>query len=137
MKTVLAEFKTFALRGNVVDLAIGIIVGAGFNSVVNSLVYDIVMPPIGFVLGKVDFRNLYIPLNEVTSIKYGSFINALISFTITAFVVFLVVKAINRLKHRHEHAAASVPDTKQCPFCISNIPRLATRCPACTSDIAH
>ncbi len=133
------------MRGNVIDLAIGIIIGAGFNTIVQSLVKNVILPPIGFVLGKVDFSNLYINISGqsfaslsdaekagAAVIKYGLFLNDLISFLITALVVFLVVQQINRFRKRFE-APPAVPSTGLCPFCLSNIPLKATRCPLCTS----
>jgi large conductance mechanosensitive channel len=145
----LKEFKKFALRGNVVDLAIGVIIGAAFGAIVTSLVKDIIMPPIGLLLGGVDFANLFSLLKEGTppgpyasltdaqaagavTMNWGVFINAIISFVIVAWVVFLVVKAINRMQ-REEPAAA--PITKDCPYCATAIPLAANRCPHCTSQL--
>lgn len=141
----LKEFKEFTLKGNVIDLAIGIIIGAAFNKIVQSLVTDIIMPPVGMIVGKVDFASLFINLSSIpyetlaeakkagaATINYGIFINAIVDFVIMAFVVFLMVRQINRMK-KAEPAAA--PDTKSCPFCLSSIPLQATRCPQCTSTL--
>lgn len=143
------EFKKFAMRGNVVDMAVGIIIGAAFGAIVKSLVDDLIMPPIGLLLGNVDFANLFIVLKEgaiaepyasldaakkagAVTLNYGVFINALVSFTIVAFAVFLLVRAVNKLKSGEE-----VPDptTKDCPYCFTTIPLKATRCPHCTSEL--
>lgn len=139
------EFKEFIARGNVIDLAVGIIIGAAFGKIVTSLVNDVIMPPIGMLLGRVDFTNLFINLSDrpftkladakaagVPIIGYGSFINTMIEFLIIAFVIFLVVKAINRMRRRPEELP---PTIKACPFCISSIPVQATRCPNCTSEL--
>jgi large conductance mechanosensitive channel len=147
----LKEFKEFAMRGNVVDMAVGIIIGAAFGGVVNSFVSDVIMPPIGLLLGKVDFANLYIILNEGTvagpfaslaeakkagavTISYGVFINTIINFLILAFVVFLFIRNINKLR-RKEVTPPAVPTTKECAYCFSTIPIKATRCPHCTSEL--
>ena len=145
------EFKEFILRGNVMDMAVGIIIGAAFVAIVNSLVNDIIMPPIGMLLGGVDFSNLYILLQEGTpgapyasladaqtagavTINYGVFLNGLISFLIIALVVFLLIRSINRLV-ASEEAPTEEPTTKECPFCLSEVPIKASRCPQCTSDL--
>ncbi len=145
------EFRDFAMRGNVVDMAVGIIIGAAFGSIVGSLVNDVIMPPIGMLLGNVDFSNLFLVLREGTTagpyaslaaakaagavtINYGTFVNTIISFLIVAFAVFLLIKNINRLK-KAEPAAAAAPTTKECPFCASTIPIKAKRCPNCTSQL--
>lgn len=135
------------MRGNVLDLAIGVIMGAAFGAVVNSLVNDIIMPPIGRIMANVDFKDLFIPLNGhhyaslavakaagAPTINYGAFLNTLLNFLIVAFVVFLLVKQVNRLLKRSNmaHAASSV---KSCPYCASSIPMKAVRCPFCTSDL--
>lgn len=138
------EFKEFAMKGNVVDLAIGLIIGAGIGKIITSLVNDIIMPPIGLLLGKVNFTNLFINLSGnsyatlqeakaagAATLNYGLFINTVIDFTIVALSVFLVVKQINRLKR----AEAAAPTTKECPFCFSKIAIKATRCPQCTSEL--
>lgn len=140
------EFRDFAMRGNVIDLAVGIIIGAAFGKIVSSLVNDILMPPIGVVLGKVDFSNLFISLtgqhfNSLTEAKaagaatlnYGIFINNVIDFVIVAFAVFLLVQQVNRLTRKP--AAPAAPATKDCPYCLSAVPLRATRCPQCTSEI--
>ena len=143
------EFKEFVMRGNVLDLAIGIIIGAAFGRIVTSLVNDILMPPIGLLLGKVDFTNLYInlsgggtgvPMEEAkaagaVTINYGLFLNAVIDFLIVAFVIFLLIRQVNRMRRQPE-AAPAVPTTRQCPYCISTISIKATRCPNCTSELA-
>jgi len=147
----LKEFKEFAMRGNVVDMAVGIIIGAAFGAIVNSLVSDVIMPPTGLLLGNVDFSNLYIILREgatagpfaslveaknagAVTISYGAFINTIINFLILAFVIFLFIRNINKLK-RKEVAAPAVPTTKECVYCFSMIPIKATRCPNCTSEL--
>jgi len=147
----LKEFREFAMRGNVVDMAVGIIIGGAFGTIVKSLVADVIMPPIGLLLGGVDFADLFVVLKEGTTvgpyaalaqakeagavtINYGLFINGVISFLIVAFAVFLLVKSINKMK-RKEEAAPAEPTTKECPKCFSAIAIKATRCPNCTSDI--
>lgn len=144
------EFKEFAMRGNVVDMAVGIIIGGAFGKIVTSMVTDIIMPPIGKAMGGVNFADKYINLSggEYKSlaeaktagaavIAYGSFINVVIDFVIVAFCIFLMIKAMNAMKHKLEHAPAapSAPTTKECPRCFSTIPIKATRCPQCTSDV--
>ena len=139
------EFKAFIMRGNVVDLAVGVIIGAAFGAVVTSLVKDIIMPPIGMLLGGVDFTNLFVSLNGqayksladaqaagAPTINYGLFINTVIDFLIVAFVIFLVVRQANKLKAQPAPAA---PNTKDCGFCYTSIPLKATRCPNCTSQV--
>jgi len=145
------EFKEFAMRGNVVDMAVGIIIGAAFGTIVKSLVDDVIMPPIGLLLGNVDFSNLFLVLKAgkiagpyatlseahsagAVSINYGAFINTVISFLIVAFAVFLLIKGLNQLK-RKEVAPAATPTTKACPHCLSTIPIKATRCAYCTSEL--
>ncbi|MBQ9035121.1 MAG: large-conductance mechanosensitive channel protein MscL [Alphaproteobacteria bacterium] len=140
LKNFFNEFKTFAMRGNVMDMAVGIIIGAAFGKIVTSLVEDVIMPPIGWALGKVDFSDLAIDLTEGVTIKYGAFINTVISFIIVAFAVFILIKAINTLqakmlKAEADAAAAAAPTTKKCPYCRSEIDIEATRCPHCTSEI--
>ncbi len=143
----LKEFRDFAIRGNVVDLAIGIIIGTAFGRIVTSLVSDIIMPPLGVLLGKVDFSNLYINLSGQTyasladaktagaaTINYGIFINTLIDFIIVAFVIFLMVRGINHMKKAPAPAPA-ISTTKECTFCYTQIPIKATRCPNCTSEL--
>jgi large conductance mechanosensitive channel len=150
IKRFFGEFKEFAVKGNVMDLAVGVIIGTAFNSIVQSLVKDIILPPIGLLLNKIDFANLYVSLNgqkysslseaqaaAAPTLNYGIFINNLLSFLITAFAVFLIVKWMNRMRRRKEHNAAEAsPTTKECPFCFSNIPLKATRCPQCTSTLS-
>ena len=139
------EFKEFIARGNVIDLAIAVIIGAAFGKIVTSLVEGVIMPPIGLLLGKADFSNLFIDLSGqhpvslaaakekgLPVIAFGAFLNDIISFLIIAFVVFLIVKAVNRLKA----APPPPPNTKDCPFCLTPIPLAATRCSACTSEVA-
>lgn len=141
------EFKEFAMRGNVVDMAVGIIIGAAFGSIVKSLVADVIMPPIGLLLGGVDFSNIFITLSGgdyeslaeaqeagAATINIGVFFNQVISFLIVAFAVFLLIKGINKLK-REEEAAPAEPTTKDCPHCLSSIPIKATRCAHCTSEL--
>lgn len=134
----LKEFKEFALRGNAVDMAVGIIVGGAFGKIVSSLVNDVIMPPIGMLLGKIDFSKLALNLqaktadHEAVSVKYGLFVNHLIDFTIVAFVIFLLIRQMNRLKKPEVKEVT----TKDCPSCFSSIAIKATRCPNCTSQIA-
>ncbi len=140
IKNFLNEFKKFAMRGNVMDMAVGIIIGAAFGKIVDSMVKDIIMPPIGLILGKVDFSDLKVVLAEDVSINYGAFINNVISFIIVAFAVFILIKAVNKLqekviKQEAEEAAAAAPTTKKCQFCCTEIPVDATRCPHCTSEL--
>ena len=133
--SILKEFKEFAVKVNEVDMAVGVIIGAAFGKIVTALVSQVVMPPIGLLLGNVDFSSLAIVLKEktetaaVVSINYGVFINTLLDFLIVAFVIFLLVKQINRLKKEAEVT------TKECPKCISTISLKATRCPCCTSEL--
>ena len=129
----LKEFRDFAVKGNAVDMAVGIIIGAAFGKVVTSLVNDVIMPPIGMLLGQVDFSRLAIALNEKTTIKYGVFINSIIDFLIVAFCIFLVVKQMNRLKR----TPPTEPTTKNCPQCLSTIPLKAVRCAYCTSPVEN
>ncbi|MCQ2735142.1 MAG: large-conductance mechanosensitive channel protein MscL [Alphaproteobacteria bacterium] len=136
MKNFLNEFKKFAMRGNVLDMAVGIIIGAAFGKIVTSLVEDVIMPPIGWALGKVDFSDLAIDLTEGVTIKYGAFINTVISFIIVAFAVFVLIKALNTLQAKMaKEEAAAAPTTKKCPYCCSDIALEATRCPHCTSEL--
>ena len=147
----LKEFKEFVLRGNVLDMAVGIIIGAAFGTIVASLVNDVIMPPIGLLLGGVDFSNLFVLLKAgspaapyasladaqaagAVTINYGVFINAVVSFLIVAFVIFLLIRSINRLR-REEEAPPAEPTTKECPYCLSTIPIKATRCAHCTSEL--
>ncbi len=139
MKSFFNEFKKFAMRGNVIDMAVGIIIGAAFGKIVNSLVEDVLMPPIGLLLGKVDFSELKFALTDDVAIRYGAFINALISFLIVAFAVFLLIKAINTLQEKmiakEKAEEKAEPTTKTCPYCFSEISINATRCPHCTSEL--
>ena len=145
------EFKEFAIKGNMVDMAVGIIIGAAFGTIITSLVSDIIMPPIGLMLGGVDFSGLFMVLKEgkiaapyasladakaagAVTLNYGVFINTIISFLIVAFAVFLVVKNVNRMK-KEEQAPPAVPTTKECPFCLSEVPLKAVRCGHCTSEL--
>ena len=150
-KNLAKELREFILRGNVLDMAVGIIIGASFKSIVDSMVNDIIMPPIGMVLGKVDFTNLYISLSGnndyptlaaaqaagETTINYGLFINTIINFIIVAFAVFILIKAINELQAKMDkkEAQQAVKTTKACPYCCSEVPLAATRCPHCTSEL--
>lgn len=147
MKGFFEEFKQFIARGNVLDLAVGIIIGSAFTSIVNSLVNDIIMPPIGMLLGNVDFSDLYINLTDTdydslaaakeagaATINYGVFINAVITFLIVALVVFLLIKQVNRFFPKPTEAP-SEPIAKNCPYCMTEIPIKATRCPNCTSEL--
>ncbi len=147
----LQEFKEFTLRGNVIDMAVGIIIGAAFGTIVKSLVNDIIMPPIGLLLGDVDFASLFILLKSgspaapyvsladaqaagAVTINYGLFVNAVVSFLIVAFVMFLLIRNMNRMK-REEEAPPAEPTTKECPYCLSTIPIKASRCAHCTSQL--
>jgi len=144
--SMLKEFREFAARGNVMDLAVGVIIGAAFGKIVSSLVNDIVMPPIGMVIGRIDFKNLFVALNGqqyasvadaqkagVPTINYGVFLNTVFEFLIVAFVIFLLVRQINRLKT--PAPAPPTEDARDCPFCVTRISTKATRCPNCTSDL--
>jgi large conductance mechanosensitive channel len=149
--SMMKEFKEFAVRGNVVDMAVGIIIGAAFGTIVKSLVADVIMPPIGLALGDVDFANLFGVLKQgappgpyasladaqaagAVSVNYGVFINTIISFVIVAFAVFMMIRSINKMK-REAEAPPAEPTTKECPYCFSSIPIKATRCPLCTSEL--
>lgn len=125
------EFREFAMRGSVLDMAVGIIIGGAFGTIVSSLVADVLMPPIGMLLGKVDFASLSIKLSDTVVIGYGKFINSVISFLIVAFCLFLIIRSMNRLKKKE----AAAPTTKDCPFCATAVPIKAVRCPHCTSEI--
>ena len=148
----LKEFRDFVMRGNVLDLAVGVIIGTAFNAIVKSLVNDLLMPPIGLLLGRVDFGNLLLVLKVgdpsapyatladaqaagAVTINYGVFVNTIVSFVITAFAMFVVIKAVNQLK-RKEEAPPPEPTDKDCPYCFTKIPIKATRCPHCTSQLA-
>ncbi|PJF22790.1 MAG: large conductance mechanosensitive channel protein MscL [Phototrophicales bacterium] len=139
------EFKKFVMRGNVVDLAVGIIIGAAFTAIVQSLVNDIIMPPIGYILGDIDFSRIVITLQEATAdqeavvIRIGAFINAVIYFILVALAVFFVVKAVNTLQEqvaKDKDKPAPEPTEKDCPYCFTKIPIKATRCPHCTSELS-
>ncbi|MES2153582.1 MAG: large conductance mechanosensitive channel protein MscL [bacterium] len=147
---VLAEFREFAVKGNAMDLAVGIIIGAAFGKIVTSLVNDVIMPPISILLGRADFTNQFFVLrgNAVgngtlaeakqagaTTVNYGVFVNALIEFVIVAFAVFLLVRQINRLKRKQQAKPAPSPLMRACPECLSEIPRAATRCSQCTAQV--
>jgi len=148
---VFKEFKEFAMKGNVLDMAIGIVIGGAFGTIVKSLVSDVIMPPIGLLLGGVDFSNLFAVVKEgapvgpyaaladaqaagAVTVNYGVFANNVISFLIVAFAVFMLVKSINAMR-REEEAAPAEPTTKDCPFCATEIAIKATRCPNCTSEL--
>ena len=148
----LKEFKEFVMRGNVVDMAVGIIIGAAFGTIIKSLVNDIIMPPVGLLLGGVDFANLFILMKAgspaapyasladaqaagAVTINYGVFMNAIVSFLIVAFVIFLLIRSINRMK-REEEAPPAEPTTKECPYCLSTIPIKATRCAHCIAELS-
>jgi large conductance mechanosensitive channel len=147
----LKEFKEFAMRGNVLDMAVGIIIGAAFGAIVTSFVQDVIMPPIGLLLGNVDFSNFFLVLKEgkvagpyaslaaakaagAVSLNLGLFVNTIINFLIVAFAIFLLVRTVNKLK-REEVAPPAAPTTKDCPYCFSKVPIPATRCPNCTSEL--
>jgi large conductance mechanosensitive channel len=148
----LKEFKEFAMRGNVIDMAVGIIIGAAFGTIISSLVADVIMPPIGLLLGNVDFSNFFITLKQgvkaagpyaslaeakaagAVTMNIGVFINTVISFVIVAFAIFLLIRSINQMKKKEE-APAAAPTTKDCPHCMVSIPIKATRCPHCTSEL--
>ena len=143
----LREFKEFAMRGNVIDMAVGVIIGAAFGRIVSSLTNDVLMPPVGLLLGKVDFSSLYLNLSGTAypslaeakkagaaTINYGAFINSVIDFVIVAFVIFLLIRQINRLL-APAPAQPAAPATKDCPCCLSPIPAKATRCAHCTSQL--
>ena len=156
IKNIFSEFKKFAMRGNVMDMAVGIIIGAAFTKIVDSLVKDILMPPLGLLMGKIDFANLFIVLRDGTPAapyasidaakaagavtwNVGFFVNSIISFVIVAFAVFILIKIMNKLREKmdkkEEVPASAEPTTKRCPFCDSEISVKATKCPHCTSDL--
>jgi large conductance mechanosensitive channel len=145
----LKDFKEFAMRGNVVDMAVGIVIGAAFGAVIKSLVADVIMPPIGVLLGNVDFSNLFLLLKAgkvagpyaslaaaqaagAVTLNLGMFINTIVSFVIVAFAVFLLIRGLNRMQREKEAPPAA---TRECPFCLSEVPLKATRCPHCTSEL--
>lgn len=151
--SLLDEFKKFAVRGNVIDLAVGVVIGGAFGTIVKSLVDDVLMPPLGLLIGNVDFSNLFIVLKKgaeipgpytslaaaksagAVTMNVGLFVNALVSFTIVAFSIFMLLKVINRLQQVDEPAPAPQPEKKDCPYCRTSIHFLATRCPHCTSTL--
>ena len=160
LKRELSEFKAFAIRGNVIDMAVGIIIGAAFGKIVDSMVNDVIMPPLGWLMGKVDFANLYFTMPTTlddlgniphydsleaakaagaVTINYGVFINTLISFVLVAFAVFLLIKGINKLQAaaKKEAATESAATTKTCPHCFTQIDIRATKCPNCTSELSN
>jgi large conductance mechanosensitive channel len=139
------EFKAFAMRGNVLDMAVGIIIGAAFGRIITSFVSDIIMPPLGLVIGKVDFSSLFVNISGTSyptlaqakaagaaTINYGVFLNTVLDFLIVALVIFMLVRQVNRWS---KPAPAAAPTTRECPYCLSAIPLKATRCPACTSEV--
>jgi len=152
MKNIANEFKQFIMRGNVIDMAVGIIIGGAFTKIVNSMVADVMMPPLGFLLGKVDFSNWFVVIKDgaegtgnyatlaaaqaagATTLNIGNFLNAIISFIIVAICIFMLIKAINKL-NKPAPAPAAAPTTKKCPYCCSEIAIEATRCPHCTSEL--
>lgn len=146
------EFKEFAMRGSVLDMAVGIILGAAFGGIVSSLVSDVLMPPLGLLLGRVDFSNLFVVLASgltagpyatlsaaqqagAVTLNYGMFINKIVNFLIVALSLFLVIRSMNRLNRKKTAAKAAVPADKECPFCCSRVPLKAVRCPNCTSEL--
>lgn len=149
---VVKEFREFAVRGSVIDMAVGIIIGGAFGTVVKSFVDDVLMPPLGILVGGVDFQDVLLVLRQGTpagpyetlaaareagavTLNLGLFINAMVSFALVAFAVFLLVRAVNRLKRKEEVGPTPVPTTRDCPFCMSSIPVKARRCPFCTSEV--
>ena len=146
----LKEFREFIMRGNVIDLAVGVIIGAAFGGVVTSLVNDVIMPPIGLALGQVDFKDLFVLLKEGTTpgpyatvaaakaagavtLNWGAFVNTVINFLIVGFAIFMIVRAVNKIHKKPEPAPAA--PTKECPYCLSSVPLKATRCAHCTSEL--
>ncbi len=143
----LKEFKEFAMRGNVVDMAVGVIIGGAFGKIVTSLINDVIMPPVGLLLGQVNFTDLFLDLSGqgypslaaaqeagAATINYGLFLNTILDFVVVALVIFLLVRQINRLQKQKEMPPAA-PTTKKCPYCCTEIPIAATRCPHCTSEL--
>ena len=145
------EFKEFAMRGNVLDMAVGIVIGASFGAIVTSFVADVIMPPIGFLLGNIDFSSLFIILKEgkvpgpyeslaaakaagAVTVNYGVFLNTIISFLIVAFAIFLLIRSVNKLK-REQEVPPAASTTKECPFCLSTIPIKAVKCAHCTAEL--
>ena len=152
IKNIASEFKQFVMRGNVIDMAVGIIIGGAFTKIVNSMVADILMPPLGLLMGQVDFSNWFVVIKEgaeaagpyttlaaaqaagATTLNIGNLLNAVISFLIVAFCIFILIKGINKLNRKKEEAAS--PTTKECPHCFSTIDLRATKCPHCTADLS-
>lgn len=152
IKNMMNEFKQFVMRGNVIDMAVGIIIGGAFTKIVNSMVADIMMPPLGLLMGQVDFSNWFVVIKEgaqtagpyatlaaaqaagATTLNIGNLLNSVISFLIVAFCIFMLIKAINKLDRKKAEAPAE-PTTKDCPFCFTSIDIRATKCPHCTSDL--
>jgi len=147
----LKEFKEFAMKGNMLDMAVGIVIGAAFGLIITSLVADVIMPPIGLLLGNIDFANIFSVLKEgktpgpyatvaaakaagAVTVNWGVFINTIINFLIVAFAIFLMLKGVNKMR-REQEAPPAAPTTKECPYCLSEIPIKATRCPQCTSEL--
>ena len=155
LKSFLSEFKKFAMRGNMIDMAVGIIIGASFGKVVDSLVKDVIMPPLGVLIGKVDFSNFFLVLKKganfdgpydsvaqaaeagAVTLNLGNFLNALVGFVIVAFAVFLLIKTINELRERLDMCDQQPEGTRKCPFCFTDIPLQAKKCPNCTSVIVN
>ncbi len=144
---ILEEFKAFVMRGNVIDMAVGVIIGGAFGKIVSSMTADIIMPPIGLLLGKVDFSSLYINMSGkvyaslaeaqkagAPTLNYGIFLNNVINFVIIAFVIFIMIKQLNKLQKPAKPTPATAPTTKECPFCCSTVAIKAVRCPNCTSQ---
>lgn len=142
------EFRDFAMRGNVVDLAVAVIIGAAFGKIVTSFVNDILMPPLGLLLGRVDFSSLFLNLSGThydsiaaakaagaATINYGIFVNTVLDFVIVAFAIFLLIRTMNGMKRRQAEVPPAAPTVKDCPYCLSSIPLRATRCPNCTSQL--
>ncbi len=155
MKNIINEFKQFIMRGNVLDMAVGIIIGGAFTKIVNSMVADVMMPPLGLLMGKVNFSNWFIVIKDgattagpyesleaaeaagATTLNIGNFLNSVISFVIVAFCIFLLIKAINRFNRKKKEAAPAAPATKTCPYCFSEIDPRAVRCPHCTAELEN
>ena len=152
IKNIMGEFKKFVMRGNVIDMAVGIIIGGAFTKIVNSTVADLLMPPLGLLMGKVDFSNWFIVIKEgatagpypslsaaqaagATTLNFGNFLNTVISFLIVAFCIFVLIKAINKLNAPKKEEVPAGPTTKKCPYCCSEIAIEATRCAHCTSEL--
>lgn len=144
----LKDFRSFLMRGNILDLAVAVVIGGAFGAIVTSFVKDILMPPIGLLLGKVDFTNLFIDLSGggyttlaaaqeagAATLNYGLFLNTIINFIIIAFAIFMILKGMERTKKKEAPAAPAAPATKECPYCISQVSLKATRCPNCTSQL--